>query len=177
MTCKAKTSSGLHCKACAQSGSEYCFFHDVGSSKERQASQSRGGRARKLSVALLPVEPFDVSDPTKISAMLTKAANLLRTGQLDAKRVHALGHLADCALKAYVLSTKKQQLDRIERLLEAQRNRPADPDEAEAMLRFVPEEEIEVAARRMLQAEAHDDADSAASLVDDFIPGPIEIDE
>lgn len=174
MQCTATAKSGLRCKFAVLNGRDVCFQHAPELRKERQAAQSRGGRARRGSLTVLPTEPFDLGDPAKISALLTTAANLLRAGQLDAKCVHALGHLADCALKAYVLSTQKPQLDRIERLLEAQPNRTANPAEAEVMLRFAPEEEFEIAARRRLQDKAHDEADGEPSLTDDdFDPDPI----
>ena len=174
MTCQAKTSSGLHCKIRAQSGSEYCFFHDVRSRKERQAAQSRGGRARKLSRSPLPVEPFDFSEPAKMLVALTEMANLQRVGRVDAKTVHALAHLVECALKIHSQTVFKQQLDHIERLLEAHRKRPADPAEAEAMLRFAPAEKWETSQ----PPQPQDEADPAPPFaVDDFAPNPTEIDE
>jgi hypothetical protein len=151
MKCTAKTKSGLLCQVQALGGSALCYFHAPQLLKERQAAQSRGGRAHTRSVDALPIDEFDLTQPAGIQQMLTAAANLLRTGRMDAKRVHALGHVGDTALKAYTLSTEKQQLERIEKLLEAHRNRPADPAAAEALLQFAPEGEFEIAAKQRLQ--------------------------
>lgn len=145
MVCQAQSKSGYRCKAQAQSGSDFCFFHNPASRNERETAQRRGGQANARSLAAIPDADIDLSDPSRILTLVTRAANLVCCGRLDAKRAHALGHLADCALKAYALGTLKQRQDRIERLLEEQRNRPADPGEAERILHFVPEDEIQPA--------------------------------
>ena len=140
MNCQARNSFGLPCGAPAQNESAFCFSHDPALATKRRDAQSRGGRARAHSVAALPVPELDLSDPTKIPAMLTNIANLLRIGKLDAKRAHAIGHLADCALKAYKIGEAKLQLDRVEQLLEAHRNRRADSADPDSMLQFAADE-------------------------------------
>jgi hypothetical protein len=147
MKCTAKNQSGDPCGAPSQSGSEFCFSHDPGSREARKEAQRKGGLARTRSVAPIPVGEIDLSDPAKIVAMVTRVANQVCVGRLDAKRAHALGHLADCALKAIHLGAFKRQQDHIERMLEEERNRPANLAEAEHMLRFVPVDEDEPPAR------------------------------
>jgi hypothetical protein len=73
-------------------------------------------------------------------------------------------------LKTYVLLEGKQQMDRIEKLLEAQRNRPADPAAAEEVLRFAPEEDFEIAARRRREEVAHPEATPKRVFDPDYVP-------
>ena len=141
MQCKARNQSGGPCKAPSQGGSEFCFIHDPGSREARQAAQRRGGQARARTVAAVPVGEIDLTDPTQIPAEMTRVATLVCSGRLDAKQAHAVGHLADCSLKAFLLGAQQQKLDHIERLLEEQRNRPADLREVERMVHFVPADE------------------------------------
>jgi hypothetical protein len=124
-------------------GSNYCVFHEPTLAKERQAARRRGGQASTSArtPALLPPVEFDFSDPIKISALLTQAANLVWDGRLDVKRAYALCGLAGCALKAYELGVGAQQQQRILRMLEENRNRPADPADAAEMLRFASDED------------------------------------
>src|ERR1700722_158294 len=97
--CKSKTLIGGPCQAPILSGSEYCLFHDPSSREARKAAQRAGGKARARSVAPIPFGEIDLGDPTKIPAVMTHTANLVCAGRLDAKRAHAIGHLAECALK------------------------------------------------------------------------------
>ena len=159
MQCKARNQSGGPCKAPSQGGSEFCFIHDPRLSEARKAAQRKGGQARARSVAALPVGEIDLSDPTKIPAEMTRVATLVCSGRLDAKQAHAVGHLADCSLKAFLLGAQQQKLDHIARLLEEQRNRPADLREVERMLHFVPVDDdkpAELPQRRdVASAESH----------------------
>ncbi len=140
MQCNGQSQTGERCRNPSQSGSNFCFFHDDASSTKRREAQRRGGQANGRSIVALPVAQADLSTPAGILGLLTRAANGVCSGRLDPKEAHALGHLADSALKAHALMAGTQQLDRIERLLDEQRSRPADPDEVDRMLNFVPDD-------------------------------------
>jgi hypothetical protein len=62
-------------------------------------------------------------------------------GLMEVDQAHAIGTLSQGALKAYAVSIDTQQKNRVERLLEEYRNRPADNRDADSMLRFAPDDD------------------------------------
>ena len=156
MHCEANTKVGTRCRALALGGSRFCFFHDSTLLEARKRAQTEGGRASGRTREALPVDEFELSDPVKILAMLTVATNLVFSGRLDAKRAHALGHLADCALKAYPLGKAKEMQELILQRLEEHHTRPPDFGEADRLLRFVQDDgEIGFAGLPQRRDEAH----------------------
>ena len=57
-----------------------------------------------------------LSEPAKILQVISLAANRVLRGEMDAKIVHALGHLVQCALRAYELGELAGKIAPLERL-------------------------------------------------------------
>jgi len=142
MKCKS-TSDGRPCRARAQAGSDFCFFHDSEVSERRRDAQSRGGQGHRRTLVVLPETELDFTSPEEIKPLLALVARRLLGGELDAKTGHAVCHAIDTALRAYLLGDQKAQMDRIERLLEADRNWKPQHSEVADLLRFAPDETIE----------------------------------
>ena len=47
MRCTATATNGKQCKAGALKGSEFCFWHDPASERDRQKARKKGGYSRK----------------------------------------------------------------------------------------------------------------------------------
>lgn len=144
MICRGKTQSGP-CRARVQSGSRFCFFHDPESRERRQEAQRKGGSRKALIPAALPAFDLDYSKLENIPPMIALVNNMMLSRQLDAKTGHAVFHGIDTALRVHSLSALKRQMDKVERLLEAERNRHVDQSDVDELLRFEPDplEELE----------------------------------
>jgi hypothetical protein len=100
MNCAAKTQDDQPCQSPVLAGSEFCYFHDPASGKQRREAQSKGGRNR-LRLEAIPAPPceVDLTDPGKITDMLNLVANRLVNGQMEPKVAYAVGYLANLALR------------------------------------------------------------------------------
>ena len=121
MLCKGLTAvQNEPCAACAQEGSDFCFFHDPSvSQEEKQAARSKGGQGNKRTgmvdgAALPPVVLREVND---VLALLEMTANDLRSGRIDTKLSNGLGYLAGHAMKAMELSQLEKRLEVLESAL------------------------------------------------------------
>jgi hypothetical protein len=128
MNCIGKTKNGQLCQGHPRSGSEYCFFHDPASVKNRREAQRKGGSNRSR-LAVMPPLPFDIDldDPHKIPKQLTYIANGIVRGQIDPKVAYAFGYLADCAMRAHKAGELTDRIAEIERLQRVEHVAPVRP--------------------------------------------------
>jgi hypothetical protein len=155
--CQAKKDNRQPCKARAQAGSKFCFFHDPNARDQRREAQSKGGGKRTHSVVFYPPpSDFDLSDPHGVANALTWVANRVIRGELDSRTATAVGYLGDCALRAYNAGSIADRLEALERLQKAEPNWSPAPVDFE-------EEEMEPEAT---SAAEPDDCENQISIED-----------
>jgi hypothetical protein len=80
----------------------------------------------------------DLTNLEAIPPLLALVVEALLEGRLDAKTGHAVCHSIHLGLRLYELGNLGAKMERIERLLEAERNRKPHQSEVEDMLHFEP---------------------------------------
>jgi hypothetical protein len=142
MKCQSINGNGRPCQARAQAGSDFCYFHNPKAARKRRQAQSRGGRGRRR---MLPVNiEVDLANLETIPALLSFAVKGLLEGRLDAKTGHAIFHGMQTRLRTYELATMKAQIDKIERWVEAERNRKPQNSDINDLLRFEPDDAVDI---------------------------------
>lgn len=99
--CCHQPKNGVQCKANAQTGSPYCFFHDPALDEERAEARKAGGIARTRKVTLptdLPVKPLRTAGD--VAALLGETINQVRRGEIDLRISNAIGYLSGILLSA-----------------------------------------------------------------------------
>jgi hypothetical protein len=110
--CFGKRSNGSSCKAHVRAGSQYCFFHDNQTAKQRQIAQSKGGSRRKARLEpLCPSEDFDLSTPEGIVASVQFVFNRLVRGEIEPKAAYAMAYLSECARKLHEVMVVKKEIE------------------------------------------------------------------
>jgi len=127
-TCRATRKDGERCRAEAQSGRDYCFFHDPAKGEERHDSKVAGGKAGKLAT-LATVKPWrgvagevDVLKsvtPVELVDLLCNTIDDVRTGAIDPKVANAVGYLAGVIVKIQEQEALVERLSAIEEALKA----------------------------------------------------------
>ena len=125
-TCKATRKDGDPCRAEAQSGSDYCFFHDPGKGDQRHEAKVKGGKTGKLTT-LATTKPWrgvagDVDilkgvTPVELVDLLCNTIDDVRTGAIDPKVANAVGYLAGVIVKVQELDAVVERLSAIEEAL------------------------------------------------------------
>jgi hypothetical protein len=121
--CEGRT----QCKANAQTGAQYCFFHDPTLAKERAAARKAGGIARTQKVVLpadLPVKPLRTA--AQVVELLSETINQVRRGELDVRASNAIGYLSGVLLSAIEKSSYEDRLIALEAAV-ASPNRSNNP--------------------------------------------------
>jgi hypothetical protein len=112
MRCIANTIDGKPCRGYARKGSEFCFFHDQVSCKQRHEAQRKGGSNRsRLEDLPKPPHEFDLADPDQIGDLLTFVANLAVSRKLPAKHAYAIGACAARALRINAALEAEQSIN------------------------------------------------------------------
>ena len=99
--CCHQPKGGAQCKANAQTGSPYCFFHDPVLEAESAEARKAGGIARTRKVTLptdLPVKPLRTA--SDVAALLGETINQVRRGEIDLRASNAIGYLSGILLSA-----------------------------------------------------------------------------
>ena len=127
-TCRATRKDGERCRAEAQSGRDFCFFHDPAKGEERHDSKVAGGKAGKLAT-LATVKPWrgvagevDVLKavtPVELVDLLCNTIDDVRTGAIDPKVANAVGYLAGVIVKIQEQEALVERLSAIEEALKA----------------------------------------------------------
>jgi hypothetical protein len=116
VNCLGKTQNGEPCGSHARSGSDFCYFHDPASGRQRREAQRKGGRNRSR-VEAIPSPPcnFDSNDPSKIGDFLNLVVNRLVNGQMEAKVAYAVGYILNIALKLKEVRQVDEQIPQAKR--------------------------------------------------------------
>jgi hypothetical protein len=94
---------------------------------------------------MVPVNiEVDLANLETIPALLSFAVKGLLEGRLDAKTAHATFHGVQTRLRTYELATMKAQSDKIERWVEAERNRKPQHSDSDYLLDFKPDDEVDI---------------------------------
>lgn len=127
-TCRATRKDGAPCRAEAQSGRDFCFFHDPAKGEERHDSKVAGGKAGKLAT-MATVKPWrgvagqvDVLKsvtPVELVDLLCNTIDDVRTGAIDPKVANAVGYLAGVIVKIQEQEALVERLSAIEEALKA----------------------------------------------------------
>ena len=112
--CCHQHEDGTNCKAPAQSGKDYCFFHDP-AQKEKRAEANRNGGAmrgrREEAAPLLPPNPPLVSFKTfdDVGQFFEQVTNYVLQGQMDARTANCLRQLASGRLRVFEAKARAQR--------------------------------------------------------------------
>src|SRR5712691_7561047 len=127
--CCHQHEDGTNCKAPAQSGKDYCFFHDP-AQKEKRAEANRNGGAmrgrREEAAPLLPPNPPQVSFKTfdDVGQFFEQVTNYVLQGQMDARTANCLRQLASGRLRVFEAKARAQRQKEEEAKAGAPSNQP-----------------------------------------------------
>jgi hypothetical protein len=113
--CRHQRENGTYCKANAQGGSRFCFFHDPALDAERAAARKAGGVARTRRVVLpanLPAKPLRTV--TDVAELLGETINQVRRGEIDLRVSNAIGYLSGILLSAIEKGSLEERLATLE---------------------------------------------------------------
>lgn len=121
MKCLETKDDGQQCNANAMAGSDYCYYHNPDiTDEEKKDAQTRGGKARGLTIAN-PLPEMVVAEPNDAILLLADTINRVRTGELDIKTANCLGFLTDKLLRAYEVAKLNDKLNFIEQTVKVRR--------------------------------------------------------
>src|SRR6266849_5489623 len=112
--CCHQHEDGTNCKAPAQSGKDYCFFHDP-AQKEKRAEANRNGGAmrgrREEAMPLLPpnLPPISLKTPAAVAGLYEETINHVRQGQIDLRAANTIGYLATMLLTALETTARAER--------------------------------------------------------------------
>jgi hypothetical protein len=125
-TCKATRKDGDPCRAVAQSGSDYCFFHDPAKGEERHDAKIKGGQTGKAATLTVvkpwrgtagEVDVLKAVTPVELVDLLCNTIDDVRTGAIDPKVANAVGYLAGVIVKIQQYDALVERLSAIEEAL------------------------------------------------------------
>ena len=127
-TCRATKKNGDPCRAEAQAGRDYCFFHDPTKAQERHDSKVKGGQTGKLATLATAkpwrgvageVDVLKAVTPAELVDLLCNTIDDVRTGAIDPKVGNAVGYLAGVIVKIQEQEALVERLSAIEEALKA----------------------------------------------------------
>jgi hypothetical protein len=95
--CKATRSDGEPCRAPAQEGKNWCFFHDPNQAEARITASRSGGKARKRRPAAIP--RAEKLEPEEAREILAGAIEAAINGALDVATARTVGYLLQVEAK------------------------------------------------------------------------------
>jgi hypothetical protein len=113
--CRYKRDGGRRCKANAQTGAEFCFFHDPALVDKRAEARKAGGIARTRKIAPprnLPTKPLQTV--AQVVELLGQTINQVRCGQIDLRVSNAIGYLSGILLGAIEKQSLEERLGALE---------------------------------------------------------------
>jgi hypothetical protein len=122
--CHSVKGDGESCRAKAQIGSSFCYFHDSKSVDERIAASRRGGEKNRRSTLPPETPDFPLASATDASKLIGRTINQLLRGEIDPKIANAVGYLVTVKIKA----TDAGALERRVAALEAALLNPTEPE-------------------------------------------------
>jgi hypothetical protein len=119
--CRQKNKKGIQCRAVAQTGSKFCFFHDPAVATRRADARRAGGRARTRKLLLSPnMSARELTRVSDVVDLLGETVNQVRCGELDVKVANTVGYLSGILLTALEKATLEEKLVRLEALINSQ---------------------------------------------------------
>lgn len=97
MTCKATRTDGQPCRAHAQEGKEYCFFHDPERAEDRITASREGGLHRRRRSVEIP--QAEALDPEEARAILAGVIEATISGAIDPATARTVGYLLQVEAK------------------------------------------------------------------------------
>lgn len=120
--CCRRRADGQRCRANAQIGERYCFFHDPRQRRRVAAVQKAGGCARTL-VTPPPSRVSEVLEKPRTVAqvveLLGETINQVRAGEMDTRTANAVGFLAMGLVNAIEKGILEQRLAELEKVVAA----------------------------------------------------------
>ncbi len=111
--CKAETKAGSPCQMAPLRGSSWCWNHDPGRARDRQAARKRGGLNRRCSKADLSVE-VRLDDVAALREILETAVRDTLVLENSVARSRTLGYLVGQALRALELGAVEDRVAAME---------------------------------------------------------------
>ena len=112
-TCVAARADGLPCRARAQVGSDYCFWHDP-SRREDMLEAAKKGGSRKT-IELPEVDELTASQARRVLASMVETT---LKGELDARTAKAVGYLLQIEAKIRESDDMERRLREVEAVFE-----------------------------------------------------------
>lgn len=113
--CQYQRNNTSRCKAHAQNGSPFCFFHDPARDSQRAAARKAGGIARTRSVVLPAHTPIkSLRTAADVGELLGETINQVRRGEIDLRVSNAIGYLSGILLSAIEKSSLEERLATLE---------------------------------------------------------------
>lgn len=119
MKCKATRSDGEPCRAPAQEGREYCFFHDPDREEDRITASRTGGLRRRRRPAKIPTAAE--LDPEEARAILAGAIEATVNGALDPGTARTVGYLLQVEAKIRESGELEKRIKLLEETLKRER--------------------------------------------------------
>ncbi len=111
--CKAETKAGSPCQMAPLRGSSWCWNHDPGRARDRQAARKRGGLNRRRSKADLSVE-VRLDDVAALREILETAVRDTLVLENSVARSRTLGYLVGQALRALEFAELAERVAAVE---------------------------------------------------------------
>jgi len=115
--CKYVNRKGKQCKANAQHGSLFCFFHDPEKRMVQEAARLKGGKQGKRAV-LEEAENIRITRLGDVIRLLNQTINQVRRGELDHKVANSVAYLSNVLVKTFEGEELQKRLDSLEKEVE-----------------------------------------------------------
>lgn len=113
MKCKFVNRKGEQCKANAQHGSVFCFFHDPEKKMEQEQARLKGGKQGKRAV-LENCENIRITKPGDVIRLLNQTINQVRRGDMDHKVANSVAYLSNVLIKSFEGDELQNRLEQLE---------------------------------------------------------------
>jgi hypothetical protein len=113
--CQYQRKNRTRCKAHAQNGAPFCFFHDPALDRQRAAARKAGGIARTHWVVLPANAPVkSLRTAADVGGLLGETINQVRRGEIDLRVSNAIGYLSGILLSAIEKSSLEERMATLE---------------------------------------------------------------
>lgn len=124
-TCHSRRVDGSPCRANAQRGKQFCFFHDPARKAQLRRARKAGGKSRARKTAnLAPNTPdYPLRNPTDAATLLGNVANRLLRDEMDARTANAIANVVNIALHAFEQGPTEERFANLEAQLDAMKKK------------------------------------------------------
>lgn len=111
MRCVFTKDNQEQCNANAINGGDYCYQHSPAiTDEEKRDAQTRGGRARALTISN-PLPAVELVRPDDAITLMAETINGVRAGTIDIRTANCLGFLTDKLLKAFEVAKLNDKVE------------------------------------------------------------------